>query len=98
MQISLGHDFPGHDLREHRLRQLRRQLGRSVMPADAAAVFSSGVAAIDHLLPDGGLRHGMLVEWLAESPSGAATLSLLAAREACQAGGMLVVVDRRQTF
>jgi hypothetical protein len=41
----------------------------------------------------------MLVEWLAELPGcGAATLGLVAAREACRAGGMLVVVDRAQTF
>jgi hypothetical protein len=29
-------------------------------------VFSSGAAAIDRLLPGGGLRHGMLVEWLGD--------------------------------
>ena len=68
-------------------------------PTDDAAVFSSGAAAIDRLLPGGGLRHGMLVEWLAELPGcGAATLGLLAAREACRAGGVLVVLDRAQTF
>jgi hypothetical protein len=57
------------------------------------------VAAVDRLLPGGGLQHGMLVEWLAELPGcGAATLGLLAAREACRAGGMLVVLDRAQAF
>ena len=41
----------------------------------------------------------MLVEWLAELPGcGAATLGLLAAREACRAGGMLVVLDRARAF
>lgn len=91
----------GHNSREHLLRQLRRQLGRleTPMSMDDAVVFSSGTPAIDHLLPGGGLRYGMLVEWLSALPgSGVATLSLLAAREACRVGGMLVVVDRRQTF
>ena len=45
------------------------------------------------------LRYGMLVEWLSGlAHSGAATLSLLCAREACRAGGALVVIDRLQTF
>jgi hypothetical protein len=60
------------------------------------------VAAVDRLLPGGGRRHGMLVEWLAGLGAaiggGAATLGLLTAREACRQGGVLVVVDRRQTF
>jgi hypothetical protein len=91
--------------REELLRELRSQLGRSAIvaaeagEAEAAPVFSSGAAAIDRLLPGGGLRHGMLVEWLAERPScGAGTLGLLAAREACRAGGMLVVLDRAGMF
>jgi hypothetical protein len=36
----------------------------------------------------------MLVEWV----GGATTLSLLAARETCREGGVLVVIDRSQTF
>jgi len=48
------------------MQQLRQQLGRweAAAPAEDAEVFSSGAAAIDRLLPGGGLRHGMLVEWL----------------------------------
>ena len=34
----------------------------------------------------------------AGSGNGAATLGLLSAREACREGGVLVVVDRSQTF
>jgi protein ImuA len=89
------------DPRGDLLRQLRGQLGRSgaMTMTDEESTFSSGSAAIDRLLPGGGLRHGMLVEWLAELPGcGAATLALVAAREACRAGGVLVVVDRAQTF
>ena len=41
----------------------------------------------------------MLVEWLGDfGKSGAMTLGLLAAREACREGGVLVVLDRAQTF
>jgi hypothetical protein len=96
---------PG-DPRGEVLRQLRGELGRSLAMAATTATmaedvptFSSGSAAIDRLLPGGGLQHGMLVEWLAELPGcGAATLGLLAAREACRAGGMMVVLDRAGTF
>jgi protein ImuA len=67
--------------------------------ADAQAVISSGLPALDALLPDGGFRPGSLVEWLAEdSGSGAATLALLAARQAACDGGALVVVDRQRLF
>jgi hypothetical protein len=41
----------------------------------------------------------MLTEWLSGmARCGAATLSLLSAREACREGGTLVVIDRWQTF
>ena len=33
---------------------------------EEATAFSCGVAAIDRLLPEGGLRPGMLVEWLTQ--------------------------------
>jgi len=77
-------------------------------------VFSSGCEAIDRLLPQHGLRNGMLVEWLAKVPgSAAALLGLINCREACQQesdqresgdgesygrGEMLVVIDRQQNF
>jgi hypothetical protein len=61
--------------------------------------ISSGSAALDGLLPHGGLARGTLVEWIADGPSsGAGTLALAAAREACRDGGALVVVDRREAF
>jgi hypothetical protein len=136
MNNSSQFDAVHRDPRGHLIQQLRRQLGRweTTAPAEST-VFSSGAAAIDRLLPGGGLRHGMLVEWLGEESrravvqkssraeewksgsysstplllyrstalplcrsSSAATLSLLAAREACRSGGILVVLDRQQTF
>jgi hypothetical protein len=89
-----------HHARDCLVEGLKRQLDRwaAGQPAAETSRFSSGAAALDRLLPGGGLRHGMLVEWLGEQPGGAATVSLLAAREACRAGGVLVVVDRRQMF
>jgi hypothetical protein len=88
------------DTRDRLIDGLRQQLRRwGTTGADKATVFSCGAATIDQLLPEGGLRPGMLVEWLsASSGSGAATLGLLNAREACREGGVLVVVDRSQTF
>ena len=60
---------------------------------------SSGCAALDRLLPDGGFRRGTLIEWLgAGVGSGAGFLALLAAREALRDGGPLVVIDRQRTF
>jgi protein ImuA len=62
-------------------------------------VISSGHAALDGLLPAGGFRRGTLVEWLALRPaSGAGMLALLAARQALEAGGVLVVIDRGRRF
>lgn len=76
----------------------------------AGETISTGLAAIDRILPDGGLRRGTLVEWLGATAAGAArrkcvadasgagTLALIAARSALQAGGALVVIDRARRF
>jgi hypothetical protein len=80
--------------------ELRRQMGQSETSSSAAEdTFSTGTAALDQLLAENPLRYGMLTEWLSGmARCGAATLSLLSAREACRQGGMLVVIDRWQTF
>jgi protein ImuA len=55
---------------------------------------SSGSPAVDQLLPGGGFHRGTLVEWLAAGDGcGEASLALVAAREACRQGGVLVVLD-----
>lgn len=101
---SEGADLSRQDARGQLISGLRQQLGRwkAANTGEDAIAFSCGAAAVDRLLPGGGLRHGMLVEWLAGTTdatnSGAATLGLLSAREACVEGGALVVVDRSQTF
>jgi protein ImuA len=62
--------------------------------------ISSGCAGLDELLPGKGFWPGQLVEWLADGQgSGAGTLALLVARQACEAtGGALVVADRTGCF
>lgn len=57
-------------------------------------VVSTGCPPWDALLPGGGLRRGSLVEWLADGDgTGRQTLSLHVARQACQDGGIVIVLD-----
>lgn len=86
-------------------RQMVRQLAERVRalegrrPTTVEQRISSGCPPVDRLLPGGGVRRGTLVEWLsAGQGSGADLLALLAAREICRAGGMLVIVDRQRSF
>ena len=69
-------------------------------PVPGESVLGSGCESLDRALPDGGVRRGSLVEWIEGSlGSGAATLALHFARQACCEGGALVVVDRlRQVY
>ncbi|MBN2475205.1 MAG: hypothetical protein JXB62_11390 [Pirellulales bacterium] len=80
---------------------LRRQISRlegGQRPRDTAPV-ATGCGPLDRLLPERGLRRGTLVEWLAAGAgSGAETLALQAARQACRDGGTLIVLDRRREF
>jgi hypothetical protein len=93
-------EFAHGDPRSRLVDELRRQVARwelSIPSADDA--FSSSLAPLDRLLPGGGLRYGMLTEWLSGlARCGTATLSLVCAREACRPGGMLIVLDRQQMF
>jgi protein ImuA len=89
-----------------------RELEGGRFSAGGGEIISTGVTALDRLLPGGGLRRGTLVEWLggtadgaveksfagAAAASGAGTLALVAAHSAMQAGGALVVFDRRKRF
>lgn len=54
---------------------------------------SSGSPTLDKILPESGFRRGSLVEWLGEAGSGVTTMAFVAAREACQERGYLVLVD-----
>jgi protein ImuA len=80
--------------------QLRDQI-RGVETAgrmDDGIRVSSGCAAIDRLLPEGGYQRGTLIQWLTGGGQGADYLSLLVARQACQDGGALVVLDPLNQF
>ena len=84
------------------LEELRRRIARletgAGRPADGPPV-STGCDILDRLLPERGFRRGSLVEWLSPGEgAGAGTLALLAAREACRHGGLVVVLDRRREF
>jgi cell division inhibitor SulA/protein ImuA len=69
-----------------------RQLERARISLDQRV--SSGSGGLNAILPEQGFRRATLVEWLNEvEGSGAATLALVAAREACRSGGMLVTVE-----
>ncbi len=82
------------------LEELRRRIARLEMARPAVqAPVTSGCLAVDQFLPEKGFRRGTLIEWLsAGEGTGACSLALLAAREVCQTGGVLVVVDRRRDF
>jgi hypothetical protein len=68
-------------------------------PNGAGALCSTGIAALDALLPAGIFRAGMLVEWIvAGEGSGAARLALPMACESLKNGGVLVVIDERREF
>jgi hypothetical protein len=76
-----------------------RSLSEGRPQAYSASIIPTGSPALDSLLPQGGYARGSLVEWLSETDgSGAATLALVAAREAHAEGGAVVIVDRTGMF
>jgi hypothetical protein len=80
--------------------QLRNQI-RSVETVGRAANqtrVSSGCSAVDRLLPQSGYERGTLVQWLSGGGQGADYLSLMTARQACNDGGALVVLDPTGQF
>ncbi|HVU87512.1 MAG TPA: hypothetical protein VHD36_09330 [Pirellulales bacterium] len=80
--------------------QLQESLERfSRARRGTGASVSTGCAEMDRSLPRGGLSRGALVEWLSPGVgSGAGSLALSAAREACRDGGPVVVIDRTKSF
>jgi protein ImuA len=83
--------------RQALIASLRREVARleAPRPSEDERALSTGSPALDRLLPAGGLRRGTLVEYLASAgSSGAGTLALAAAREACREGRAFVVLDR----
>jgi len=84
-----------------RVDSLRKQLSGLTTLADQYDLpITTGCEPLDRLLPGGGLRAGMLVEWLAEDRgSGAGTLAMHMAKQAIvRQQGCLVVTDRWRRF
>ncbi len=80
------------------LRRIERSQRRFVA-ANGSATLSSGIRALDRLLPEEGFGRGTIVEWLADGQgTGVATLAILAARQATATGGAFVVIDPQQQF
>src|SRR5262245_38564057 len=81
------------------LRDQLLQMERAQSRPKANATVSTGLAALDSLLPSDGLTGGTLLEWVAASEgSGAMTLALLLAARAQESGGVVVVIDPRREF
>jgi protein ImuA len=90
-----------HQSPQELVESLQRQIERleAGRRPQEAAVVSSGSPPLDELLPEKGFRRGTLIEWLSEGEgTGVATLALLAARQACSSGGVLVVLDEHRQF
>lgn len=73
--------------------RLSQQLRRFERAHRSAACVSTGIAAFDRLLPEGGLRTGSLVEWLADGASGAGTLAFGIAARLRSESQVAVVID-----
>jgi protein ImuA len=91
--------------RQQVIDDLRQQLSKfeatasSCFSSDAEGGVSTGVQALDRLLPGRGLVGGTLLEWVSvREGSGAASLSLALASRLQRQGGIVVVVDERREF
>ena len=84
------------------IQNLRTSLSRFQQARHFAArsdnVVSTGISALDDILPNRGLTRGTLSEWIAANPGGG-TLSLaMRAAGQAQCKGPLVIVDRQKHF
>jgi protein ImuA len=84
-----------------RIEALREEIARleGISRLHSPQPLSTGFSALDRALPQKGFRRGTIVEWLtAGEGTGATTLALLAARQACKQGSAVVVLDRSKEF
>lgn len=61
-------------------------------------LVSGGAAVIDRILPAGGYRKGVLIDWIAPTGCAADFLSMKVAKEAASHGGAIVVIDPDRQF
>ncbi len=83
------------------IRDLRERLSRieRPRPPERGAIFSTGLEALDPLLPRQGLEWGTLVEWLSDGAgAGAATLALAITSGILRQRDSLVVIDGQREF
>lgn len=85
---------------QHLAQQLRRfERARRESQHGKRIIHSTGIPALDGLLPEQGIRAGTLVEWLTEGGgSGAETLVFTIAVQVMQGDGACIVIDRSQAF
>lgn len=81
------------------LRQRVRRVDLVRAAEDAAArIVSTGIPALDALLPEQGLRRGTLWEWLSPEGGGAGGIIFYLLREVLGSRGVLVIVDQEREF
>lgn len=88
-----------HETRQRKVVELQSQIRQweRGSPLVVGTAHSTGCAALDALLPAGGVRPGSLVEWVGEGlAGGAGTLSLAVAKEVCPKGRPMVLIDPRR--
>ena len=78
--------------------RLRQQMAGSLAGPSARTIWSTGLPALDELLPDRGVRAGSIVEWLAEAGGGASTLAWLMARHLQRQRRSVIVIDPAGEF
>jgi protein ImuA len=79
---------------------LAHELRRRSVVRDSSERGSTGVPALDRLLPGQGLPIGGLTEWISGSADGGFTFALLAARQALtrRPAAALAIIDREHQF
>lgn len=98
--MTQSNDLPGNHHRAHTLQSLRQLCrGAVLVPSDARPRLSTGIPALDQLLPGGGLECGSLVEWLVPvAGGGACSLALQGIHSALQQRPAWAVVDPTGEF
>jgi protein ImuA len=84
---------------QHLAQQLRRFERTRGRGEQGNELLSTGIPALDDLLPERGIRRGTLIEWLSENAGGGAgTLAFAVAAHVVQANGAFVVIDQDRSF
>jgi hypothetical protein len=95
--------LPADAARADRLTSLRAELrarfpSATPLEAPAADGLSTGLPALDRLLPHGGLPRGQVTEWVAERSGGSATLVRQVSLATAARGEPVAIVDARATL